>query len=478
MHHRSPVYTRIGTVSSSIAMLGILASTLVAGAAPSRQSAIAPINGGTIRVAFSGDFSTFDPAQATSEADYDTVATTLYNGLYQFDRNGAPQLDLAATAPTVSPDKKVWTFTLRKGVLFQNGTELTANDVAYSITRVLNPHLKPTPSWGQSTDEIFQGWQAYVNGKASSVPGIQVLSRYSIRFTLTQPIAVLPDILAESVNAVVPKAVVQKVGDLAFAGHPIGTGPYSLQSWQKGGQAVFVRNTHFFHSGKPHADKIVIEVNVPASVIALRIEKGELDAAASASDLSGSDIIQARADPKYSKYVYPAPITSSNWLAINVHSPVLSSPKLRQAIAMSINRTRLVQLLRGRAIPAMQFYAPLMPQHDPALDQHPVYAYSPQNAAALVKASGYKGQSIVLDYATDRIWQSSIAPGIQQDLKAIGINVTLRGITHNEVYSVGAAFTGHDLMFADWGYNFPDAYDIYSGTYTCAANAAGGIGLA
>ncbi|HWE60552.1 MAG TPA: hypothetical protein VHB98_02465, partial [Chloroflexota bacterium] len=77
-----------------------------------------------------------------------------------------------------------------------------------------------------------------------------------------------------------------------------------------------------------------------------------------------------------------------------------------------------------------------------------------------------------------RNWQSSIAPGIQQDLKAIGINLVLRGISHNEEYSIGSQLTGHDLMFADWGFDFPDAFDIYSGTFTCAANAVGGLGLA
>ena len=61
---------------------------------------------------------------------------------------------------------------------------------------------------------------------------------------------------------------------------------------------------------------------------------------------------------------------------------------------MAINRTRLVQLLRGSAVPAYQYYVPLMPQHDPALDQHPVYAFDQQKAAALVKAGGYRGSLI------------------------------------------------------------------------------------
>ena len=293
MDYRFPGCTRVGTVSSVLAAFAVLVSGVSAGAAPLRRSTAAPTHGGTITVAFSGDFSTLDPTQATSEADEETVGGALFNGLYTYGANGAPQLTLAAAPPTISADKKTWTFTLRKGLTFSDGTPLTADDVAYSISRVLNPHTKPAPSWGQSSDEVFQGWQDYVSGKASSVTGIQVLNPTTIRFVLTQPIAIFPDILAESVNSTVPKALVEKEGDLAFAAHPIGSGAYMLQSWQKGSQVVLVRNPHYFMTGKPYADKVVIEVDVPASVIALRVEKGEIDAAASANDLNGADILQA-----------------------------------------------------------------------------------------------------------------------------------------------------------------------------------------
>src|SRR5207249_1225528 len=63
------------------------------------------------------------------------------------------------------PDHKVWTFRIRKGVRFSNGLPLTASDVKFSITRTLDPHLKPTVSWGQTTDPIFQGAQDFVSGK-------------------------------------------------------------------------------------------------------------------------------------------------------------------------------------------------------------------------------------------------------------------------------------------------------------------------
>jgi len=235
--------TRLPLSAILLTLAAMLASTVGAGAAATRHTTPAPTRGGTIEIAFSDDMTNFDAAQAYS-SDWTVMNGTLYNGLYQFDRNGVPQLDLAASAPVVSADRKGWTFHLRKGVRFSNGLPMTAEDLKYSIMRTLDPTLKPAVSWGQTTDEIFTGSTAFAAGKSKTVSGIQVLDPYTIRFVLTQPIAILPYILAESFNFVVPKAIVSKESAGAFGNHPIGTGPFMLQSWQKGVKVVFVRNPY------------------------------------------------------------------------------------------------------------------------------------------------------------------------------------------------------------------------------------------
>ena len=346
-----------------VTMVALLASTLGAGAASARQNPAAPVRGGSIEIAFSDDFVSLDSAQAYSN-DWTILNGTLYNGLYQFDRNGQPQLDLAASPPAISADHKTWTFHLRKGVVFSNGMPMTASDVKYSIMRTLDPNLKPAASWGQTTDEIFQGSVAFANGKSKTVPGIQVLDPYTIRFVLTQPIAILPFILAESFNFVVPQAVVSKESADYFGSHPIGTGPFKLQSWQKGVKAVFVRNPHYFRPGKPYLDKVTVDLNVAANVIALKVEKGELTGFGAASQLTAADLQQAQNNPQYASYLVNAPTTQVDWLNVNAHVAPLGSLKVRQALAMAIYRVHLVKLLGGRAIPANQIYVPADPQYD------------------------------------------------------------------------------------------------------------------
>lgn len=458
-----------------LCLMMALAPLLGVSAAPRqpRYAAAAPVRGGTLRIAFTGVMDNFDPAWAFLEDSWYIINGGLFNGLYRFDRTGQPQLDLAAAPPTVSADRKTWTFTLRRGVRFSNGAEVTADDLAFSITRVLSPHLKPSPSPDQTTNAVFQGSQAYISGKANSVSGIRVLGRYTIRFVLNQPLAVFPDLLAESPNFVVPKALVQKEGDLAFASHPVGTGPFVLQSWQKATDSVvLVRNPYYFRTGKPYVDKVVVSYNMPSSLIALKVEKGELDGYGSDSEVAGADAKQARGDPTYQHYLVPGPLTWVYWLDNDVRVAPMTNPRLRQAVAMAINRTRLVQLQGGQAEPAYQLYVALDPQHDSALDQHPVYPYDPTKAAALVKASGYHGQPIVILYTTGG--DVTVPEAIQQDLQQIGLTVNLRGVPSSSQQAIMASTQGHNLTVGSWSIDFPDAYDLYSGQLACGVNGTNG----
>ncbi|HWE61572.1 MAG TPA: ABC transporter substrate-binding protein, partial [Chloroflexota bacterium] len=343
-----------------------------------------------------------------------------------------------------------------------------------SIMRTLNPHLKPAVSWGQTTDAVFQGSQDFVSGKATDVPGIQVLDRSTIRFVLSQPVAVLPYLLASTYNMVVPQAVVSRETPDQVSTHPIGAGPYMLQSWQRGNQAVFVRNPYYFR-GKPAIARIIAYENVPSNLIALKIQKGELDGYGNDQEVGAPDLHQLSGDPRHTSYIVTAQPASVIWLDLNVHQPPLDNLKVRQAIAMAIDRTRLVQLLGGNAIAASQMYIPLDPQHDASLDQKPLFAYNPSAASALIHASGYGSKPFTVLFGSDESYYAAMAPGIQQQLQQIGLNVTLRGVTSTSLLSLGQPLTGHQASFALWSMDYPDGYDIYTGAMACGANAAGGV---
>lgn len=472
-----PRHAHVLVLTTLCALLAVLTSTLGARAALAGNRAAGPVYGGTLHIAYTGGVATLDPAHSYND-DWWLINGTFFNGLYQFDRHGQPQLDLAAGPPTISADHTVWTFHIRKGVRFSNGMPVTADDLKFSITRSLDPNLKPGPSWGQAADEVFQGSVDFANGKATSVAGIQVLDPYTIRFVLTKPVAAFPFILAETFNMVVPKAVVTKESQAYFASHPIGTGPFKLVSWQRGVGLVLVRNPYYYHTGKPYLDKILVDVPAQASLITLRILKGELDAFGNDQDIVAADVQQLRGTPADAKYLLDAPVTVVDWLDLNMHDAPLNNPLLRQAVAMAIDRRRLVQLLGGLGAPAGGMYIPIMTAHAPALDQQPVYPYDPVRAAALVKASGYHGQQMTVYYNNNLPDNVETAPGVLQDLKQIGLNVVLRGLTTNALTTLSGTRTGHPIVDQQWSIDYPDAYDIYTGVMSCAANSLGGVSAA
>ncbi len=463
------------TAALLAAFAAVVGATLGPGAASAHRSAAGPTRGGTLRVAYTTNLAYLDPAQAYTD-DWWLINGTIFNGLYQLDRTGTPQLELAAAPPTISADRKTWTFKIRSDARFSNGMPVTAEDFRYSITRSLDPHLKPAVSWGQPFDAgVFQGTQDFVAGKAKGVSGIQVVDAHTIRFVLAQPDAVFAYLMALTFNMVMPEAVVSKETPDQVNLHPIGAGPYMLQSWQRGSQAVLVRNPHYVRPNQPYVDQIIAYENVNANLIALKIQKGELDGFGNDQEVAASDLQQIGGDPRYSKYIVTAQPASVTWLDLDVHVAPLDKPQVRQAIAMAIDRAHLVKLLGGNAIPATQMFIPLDTQHDPALDAHPVYAYDPVKAAALIKASGYKGAPIQILYGTDSTYYAGMAPGIQQALQQIGLNVTLRGVSTTSLLALGQPLAGHQASFALWSMDYPDGYDIYTGALSCGANAAGGV---
>ena len=470
MRPGSPLPTAARLLGAATLLTGLLGAS-AAGRAPAQAAADTT----TVRVAYTTNLASLDPTQAYTD-DWWLINGTIYNGLYQFDRNGLPQLNLAAAQPVVSADHKTWTFKIRRDARFSNGMPVTAADFKYSILRTLDPHLKPAVSWGQSTDAVFQGAQDFIAGKATDVPGIQAIDAHTIRFVLAQAVAVFPYLLASTFNFVVPQAVVSKETPDAVSAHPIGSGPYMLQSWQRGNQAVLVRNPYYFHT--PAIARIIAYENVAANLVALKIQKGDLDGFGNDQEVDAPDLHQLSSDPRYAKYIVTASPANAVFLQLDVHATPFQSLAVRQAVAMAINRRRLVRLLGGNAIAAYQMYLPLDAQHDASIDSNPVYAYDPAKATALIKASGLGNTPITLLYGSDASFFSGMAPGLQQQLQQIGLNVTLRGVSSTSLLALGQPLTGHQASLGQWSMDYPDGYDIFTGVMDCGANAAGSNGAA
>ena len=185
----------------------------------------APQQGGSITVSYKDDVTTLDPAVGYDYQNW-PMEKMVFDALLDYTSGGTTLTPrLAAKMPDVSKDGKTYTFTLRTGVKFHNGRSMTADDVKYSLERVLDPRTK---SPGQSFYTGIAGAQAFVNGKAKAVSGITVLAPDKVRITLDAPNAAFLNIMAMNFAFIVPKEAVAKAG-ADFGHQPVGTGPFTLE---------------------------------------------------------------------------------------------------------------------------------------------------------------------------------------------------------------------------------------------------------
>ena len=167
---------------------------------------------------------------------------------------------LADGMPTISADGKAYTFKLHDNVNFVNedGSVLrpmTADDVVYSINRVLNPNLKPNPSpVAAGFFGNIVGADEVLDGSAETASGIKVIDPTTIEFDLVNADPTFLNVLATPFGSVVPKEL---AGDdaTAFSAKPVGTGPYLFKSYTKGQGATFVKNPAYWQAGQPYLDR-------------------------------------------------------------------------------------------------------------------------------------------------------------------------------------------------------------------------------
>ncbi|MEI6127565.1 MAG: ABC transporter substrate-binding protein, partial [Pseudomonadota bacterium] len=150
---------------------------------------------------------TLDPALIV-DLDGARIAAKIYSGLVNFDENLAPAPDIAASW-TISSDGLTYIFTLRKGIRFFNGREISAADVVYSFERVLDPHTRSPRTWVLSR---IKGARQFLAGEAPQVTGLQVRGPYELAITLEEPFAPFINFLGLTTAYIVLREEVEKWG--------------------------------------------------------------------------------------------------------------------------------------------------------------------------------------------------------------------------------------------------------------------------
>ncbi|HZT45178.1 MAG TPA: ABC transporter substrate-binding protein [Gaiellaceae bacterium] len=361
---------------------------------------------------------------------------------------------LAQSLPKVSSDGKTYTFVLRKGLKYSDGTAVKASDFPATIER---DYAVNSPGVGffsniVGTDQIAK------TGKGT-ISGIQADdSTGTITIHLKQPEGDFEYIVATEFAALVPANSPKK--DMSTNPLP-STGPYMIQSYKPNKQAIIVRNPHFdasmFDGNVPQGnpDKMTIDVIGDAGVALTRTLKGQDD----------YDFQQppndrlAELQSKYSDQIKIYTPANTFYYFMNTRVAPFNNVKVRQAVNYAINREALVRIYAGLATPTENVLPPTYPQYK----KHDFYPYNLAKAKQLIKSAGATGAAVTI-FTDDNESRRAPEAGqyLQGVLKSIGLNAKLKEV-HAAVYwtTVGNQATKAQIGFADWFQDYPHPLDWF-----------------
>lgn len=419
--------------------------------------------GGTYRIMGAGDVRSLDPGGAEGSEDWWSAGMLLYNFLYFYDKDGKLYADVAADMPKISADGLVYTIPLRKGVKFHNGREMKAADAKFSLEWQLWPDVY---SWGKTYMDNIAGYKDVIDGKSKELSGVKVLDDYTIEVTLTKPQAVFPGLLSFSMNGIIPKEETIAAGKDFGVKTVLGTGPFKFVQWDRGQKVVFARHDGFFRTPYPYLDKIELLLKVEAPQQMLKWESGEADIA---RNIPPAETARVLTDAKYKTALRRVPTTGTNKLVFNFKTKPFDNLKVRQAVAMAIDKQALIKALAGSGYVLEGYYAKGMLQFDPNFKS--LYPYDPQKAKALLAEAGFPSGIQGVKYYVGAT-PSDTNQRIQADLKAIGIQAEFAIGTRKEwrdkIRAGDVGLYGHS-----WSASFYDAYDFVSAYTTCVSGKTG-----
>jgi len=283
--------------------------------------------------------SCLDPARAYDYFGWEIIQA-LGSGLVEYrpGATGAAEdiVPSLATSWSVSPDGLVWTFNLRQGVKFDDGTEFNATHVKYTFDRGMGIADPEGPFVGIGYSDIIEN--------------VTVVSKYVVKFYLKIPFSAFLSLLACQASYIVdPKyapidrVVEYKAGD-ARGSHPMGLGPYRLTKWTRTAgrdeEMVLEANPNYWNvsGGYPKTQKIVIKFYADSASLALAIDAGEIDIAF--RQLSATDINNLKT--KTHLKVWEGTGAFIQYLVLQEKRPPFNNPTIRKAVAAAINRTAIV----------------------------------------------------------------------------------------------------------------------------------------
>ncbi len=421
-------------------------------------------SGGTVTVLMGTAPDYLDPGESYTTQGYEPTWISYTPLLTYRHENGSPGTELipglASALPTVSSDGKTYTLTLRKGLVYSDGSPVKASDFKYTIERSIKLN------WGGKSffTNYIEGAADYDAGKSNDISGIQTDdSTGKITIALSEPYGPFPNVLAFPSAGLVPSGT--PMTNLSTKPPP-GVGPYMITDVVPNRSWTMVKNPHFASLNIPDIptgslDKIDVKIQSNTQTEAQQVLNNQADVFDTGDTLPPSILpqIESQASDRFSR----EPIPSTFYFFLNVTKPPFNNLLARQAVNTAIDRPAMQRLASGFLEPGCYFLPPGIVGHPTSPCPYgAATAHGDINKAKqMVQQSGTAGQDIT-------VWGEQRAPRTQYVqyyadlLNKIGYHATPKLISDTVYFpTIGNAKTDPQTGFADWVLDFPNPSDFY-----------------
>lgn len=382
-----------------------------------------------------GDSITLDPSLVL-DGESAKVCDMIFDTLVHYKEDTTNIVPALAEMWDTSADGLTWTFYLRQGVTFHDGSPFNANVAAYSLNR---PNAQ--------SDSVF----------TEIISHIIAIGEFTLEIQLFAPYAPFLTSIASTENSIVSQAAVMRYGS-DFENNPVGTGPFKFVQWDRNDQIVLqASETHW--AGKPAIDKLVFRSIPDNTERYMELQAGNLHV----MEFPNPDVLsEIRSDPMLDLLMQPS--LNVGYLAMNMEKPPFDNLKVRLAINHAFNKAEIIEeLYQGTGIPAKNPIPPTLWSYDDSIEAYP---YDPEYAKQLLAEAGYP------DGFETTLWAlpiprpyipngQALAEILQTQLRDIGIEATI--VTHDwRTYIAKTERGEHDMAMLGWSASAdPDNFLYY-----------------
>jgi len=392
-------------------LLGLTAVAMIAfgGVAMAQDT---PRKGGTIRMTapYAASFSSLDP-HTTPRAQDEIINKAIQRTLYNWDSKDNKLVLELAKSVTSSEDGLTYTYKLRDDAFFHNGRKMTADDIIWSYTRIMDGS-KGYP--GVRYMRIIKGAADVEKGQAKEISGLKKIDDFTLEITLTDKVE--PGYYFFSgATAILPREEVEKGN---FASNPVGLGPFKFKEHVPGSRVVAERFDKFYKPGRPYADKLEVLIMAEAAARDVAFRNKEIDT----SILGPAQYVAYREDPQLKNGILEVAEMFTRSVIFNHDNKLFQDKRVRQAFNYAIDTDLILKrLVKDKAYRAVSW----LPLSSPAFDKSvKPYSLDPEKAKKLLAEAGYpNGFEFELTTSQNESWGLPIVEAIIPMLAKVGIKV-------------------------------------------------------